>query len=59
VGCGISVYTAFMAFGSLRIMPELALHPVLWAIPLVTGVSIIVWHWNKLGAFRRRPRVTA
>ncbi len=58
VGCGISVYTAFMAFGSLRIMPELALHPVLWAIPLVTGVSIIVYHWNRLGAFRRRRAAT-
>ena len=32
VGAGISVYTAFMAFGSVRILPQLALHPVMWAI---------------------------
>lgn len=48
VGAGISVYTAFMAFGSLRIMPALALHPVMWAIPLTIGVSIIIYHWIRL-----------
>jgi len=66
VGAGISVYTAFMAFGSVRIMPELALHPVMWAIPLVTGISIILWHWRKIDRQQRRrpvqtvaPRVKA
>jgi hypothetical protein len=44
VGGGISVYTAFFAFGSVRVLPELALHPVMWSIPLVTGVAIIIWH---------------
>jgi hypothetical protein len=44
VGAGISVYTAFMAFGSVRILPELALHPFLWAVPLVVGLGIIIWH---------------
>jgi hypothetical protein len=44
VGAGISVYTAFMAFGSVRILPALALHPVMWAVPLVIGVALIVWH---------------
>ncbi len=44
VGTGISVYTAFFAFGAVRLMPELALTPVLWAIPLVTGVSLILYH---------------
>jgi hypothetical protein len=48
VGAGISVYTAFLAFGSLRILPQLALHPAMWAIPLVTGVSIILWHWRMV-----------
>jgi hypothetical protein len=44
VGAGISVYTAFMAFGSVRVFPELALHPVMWAIPLSVGLVIIIWH---------------
>jgi hypothetical protein len=61
VGAGISVYTAFMAFGSVRLVPELALHPVMWMIPLVTGVSIIIFHQRQIakqqrarGAERRR-----
>jgi hypothetical protein len=44
VGAGISVYTAFMAFGSVRILPELALHPAMWAIPLAVGLVLIIWH---------------
>jgi hypothetical protein len=48
VGAGISVYTAFMAFGSVRILPELALNPAMWAIPLSTGIGIILWHWRKI-----------
>lgn len=48
VGGGISVYTAFMAFGSVRILPELALNPIMWAIPLTIGVSIILYHWARL-----------
>ena len=48
VGAGISVYTAFLAFGAVRYMPEAALSPVLWAIPLVTGVSIIVYQQRKV-----------
>ncbi|MEM1412196.1 MAG: hypothetical protein AAGH19_07530 [Pseudomonadota bacterium] len=48
VGAGISVYTAFLAFGAVRLMPELALNPGLWAVPLVTGVAIILYHWIKI-----------
>lgn len=44
VGAGISVYTAFFAFGAVRLMPELALTPGLWAVPLVTGLGLIIWH---------------
>jgi hypothetical protein len=44
VGAGISVYTAFMAFGSVRVFPELALHPAMWSIPLGVGLVIIIWH---------------
>ncbi|MFN3892350.1 MAG: hypothetical protein ACK4MV_18305 [Beijerinckiaceae bacterium] len=59
VGAGISVYTAFMAFGSVRLMPELALHPVMWAIPVASGVAFILWHWRAIDRQRshRRPPV--
>jgi hypothetical protein len=61
VGGGISVYTAFMAFGSVRILPELALNPIMWAIPLTIGISIIIFQWAKLDGYLRRfqPRLRA
>jgi hypothetical protein len=33
-----------MAFGSVRILPELALNPFMWAAPLAVGLAIILWH---------------
>ena len=48
VGAGISVYTAFFAFGAVRTFPALALHPVLWAIPLTVGLSIILYQHRKI-----------
>ncbi len=54
VGAGISVYTAFFAFGAVRTVPALALHPVLWAIPLSVGLTIILWHWREI-ARKARP----
>ena len=48
VGAGISVYTAFFAFGAVRLMPELALNPALWAVPLVTGLTIILYQWRQV-----------
>jgi hypothetical protein len=44
VGAGISVYTAFLAFGSVRLIPSLALQPAMWAVPLVIGLTIIIYH---------------
>lgn len=44
IGAGISVYTAFCAFGAVRILPALALNPVLWGVPLVTGLALILYH---------------
>jgi hypothetical protein len=63
VGAGISVYTAFMAFGSVRILPELALNPFMWAVPLVVGVALIIWHRRAVdrqfaGRGRRLSAVT-
>ena len=55
VGAGISVYTAFFAFGSVRVFPELALHPGLWSIPLVTGIALIIYHQRRVATqFRAR-----
>ncbi len=54
VGAGISVYTAFLAFGAVRLVPELALHPGLWAVPLVTGLAIILHHWRKIWRMEAR-----
>lgn len=54
VGGGISVYTAFMAFGSVRILPELALNPFMWMIPLTIGVGIIIYQWARLDGYLRR-----
>ena len=54
VGAGISVYTAFFAFGAVRLVPELALTPALWSVPLVTGLALIIYHQRavtrRLGA---------
>lgn len=44
VGAGISVYTAFFAFGAVRTIPALALHPALWSIPLAVGLALIIYH---------------
>jgi len=57
VGAGISVYTAFMAFGSVRIFPALALHPAMWSVPLTLGVGTIIYHWRVLD--RRFARIGA
>jgi hypothetical protein len=53
VGAGISVYTAFLAFGSVRLMPKMALTGFLWFPPIVVGVSIIVWWRQKTRAMDR------
>ena len=49
VGAGISVYTAFFAFGAVRTIPELALNPWFWSVPLIVGLGIIIYHWLRLG----------
>lgn len=57
VGAGISVYTAFFAFGAVRTFPALALHPVVWAIPLLVGLTLILYHQRKVALSRRTQRV--
>lgn len=50
VGTGISVYTAFTAFGAVHLLPKAALSPVTWSIPLLMGVAIILYHWVRIRA---------
>ena len=51
----LMVVVAAVTFGwfsydrlAVRLMPELALNPGLWAVPLVTGMAIILHHWRKI-----------
>jgi len=48
IGAGISVYTAFLAFGSVRLVPALALNPLMWAVPLVVGMTLIIVHRRRV-----------
>ena len=60
VGAGISVYTAFFAFGAVRLVPELALAPALWAVPLVIGLTLIIYHRRAVARrFAGRASATA
>ena len=59
VGTGISVYTAFFAFGAVRLLPEAALTPALWSAPLVTGLALIIYHQRSVTRRFRRPRAPA
>ena len=54
VGAGISVYTAFFAFGAVRFIPELALQPGLWAVPLIVGLTLIIYHQRVVTRPQRR-----
>ncbi len=48
VGAGISVYTAFFAFGAVRLLPEAALTPALWSVPLIVGLTLIIYHRRQV-----------
>ncbi|WP_439106830.1 hypothetical protein [Congregibacter sp.] len=60
VGAGISVYTAFFAFGAVRMLPEIALTPALWSVPLITGLTLIIYHQRAVTIrFKARAAQTA
>jgi len=42
----------------VRFLPEIALTPGLWAIPLVTGLILIIYHQRAVMAPVRRVQVT-
>jgi hypothetical protein len=54
VGAGISVYTAFFAFGAVRLHPKSAFDPLLWATPCTVGLGIILWHFVKTMKLKRQ-----
>jgi hypothetical protein len=47
LGAGISVYTAFLAFGAVRLMPSQAFNTTLWALPSIIGIGIMVYYRAK------------
>lgn len=54
VGAGISVYTAFLAFGAVRLIPEHVFNPVLWSMPTLIGVSLIIFFQMRFVRSRTR-----
>lgn len=54
VGAGISVYTAFLAFGAVNLLPDYAFSPIVWATPTVLGVSLLLYHQLRIEKQRRR-----
>ncbi len=59
VGAGISVYTAFLAFGAVNLLPAYAFNPFVWAMPTVLGVSLLLYHQVRITTARRRVRGAA
>ena len=54
VGAGISVYTAFLAFGAVNLLPAYAFNPFVWATPTVLGISLLLYHQFRVVSLRRR-----
>lgn len=50
VGAGISVYTAFLAFGAVNLLPAMALNPILWATPCTLGIGYLLYHQFRIEA---------
>ena len=57
VGAGISVYTAFLAFGAVNLLPAYAFNPFVWSTPTVLGVGLLLYHQNRIMSQRRRLRL--
>ncbi len=54
VGAGISVYTAFLAFGAVNLLPAYAFNPFVWATPTALGVPYLLYHQYRITMQRRR-----
>ncbi len=54
IGAGISVYTAFLAFGAVQLMPSNAFNPTMWSIPTIVGLSIVGYHEAKAAMAKQK-----
>ncbi|MBB5744767.1 hypothetical protein [Brevundimonas variabilis] len=55
LGAGISVYTAFLAFGAVRLFPHHAFNPAMWAVPTIVGVGLMIyWRLKHTNAWAKR-----
>ncbi len=59
IGAGVSVYTAFFAFGAVNYFPAEAFNPILWAVPTILGISLILYHFRKIILAARRRSTAA
>ena len=50
IGAGISVYTAFLAFGAVQLMPSHAFNPTMWSVPSIVGIGLVLYYKAKLAA---------
>lgn len=53
IGMGISAYTAFLAVGLIRWVPEHVFNPLVWAGPSMVGVALIVWFTHQANRKRK------
>jgi predicted permease len=55
IGAGISAYNAFLSVGLVRLFPEHAFNPAVWAAPILIGVGLILFYWRRIwfGPLRR------
>jgi hypothetical protein len=55
LGAGISVYTAFLAFGAVRLFPHHAFNPAMWAVPTIVGAGLMIfWRLKHMNIGARR-----
>jgi hypothetical protein len=59
VGAGISAYNAFLSVGLVRLFPEHAFNPAVWAAPILIGIGLILFYWRRLGFPGRTDRAAA
>ena len=56
IGAGISIYTAFLAFGAVQHMPSHAFNPTMWSVPSIVGIGLVLYYKAKPAAVAL-PRV--
>ena len=54
LGMGISAYTAFLAVGLIRMVPDHVFNPLIWAVPSLVGVGLIARFTISLARSKKR-----